>query len=212
MIELNNLTFGFDKNKLILDDLNLKVSEGERIGIVGFNGSGKTTVLHLIMGLLKPDSGTVKVFDKICENEKDFSEVRKRVGLLFQNPEDQLFLPTVAEDIAFGPLNLGHSKDETIKIINETCEILGLEGFQERTSYKLSWGEKRLVSLATVISMKPEILLLDEPTLGLDFEITEKIIDYLNKEAKSYIIISHDDYFLKKTVDKVYQIKGKRLK
>ncbi len=145
------------------------------------------------------------------KNEKDFEDVRKRIGFLFQNPDDQLFCPTVKEDIAFGPLNLGHTEKETMEIIKVTCKLLGLEGYEERVSYRLSEGEKRLVSLATVVAMKPEILLLDEPTAGLDEEITERVINYLKNNTVSLIMVTHNIAHLKKlSVDEIYCLdKGK---
>ena len=211
MIGLNDICFGYEDDNIFINNLNFNLTEGEKIGIVGTNGSGKTTLFYLIMGLLKPLSGRIEILEKSRTQEKDFIEVRREVGMLFQNPDNQLFLPTVGEDIAFGPLNLGKTLKETEVIVDETCEILGLRKFQDRISYKLSWGEKKLVSLATVISMKPKILLFDEPTLGLDTDITERIIDYLNKHIKTCVIISHDDCFLKEIVDKIYLLKDGKL-
>ncbi|GAI85063.1 unnamed protein product, partial [marine sediment metagenome] len=173
----------------------------------------KTTLFHLIMGLLNPSGGKIEIFGKERKVENDFVEVRERIGLLFQDPDDQLFSPTVAEDIAFGPLNLRKNHQETKKILKETLETLGLAGFEDRITYNLSYGEKRLVSLATVWAMQPEILLLDEPTIWLDEETIEKIIKILNSHLHlSYIIISHDKKFLKETTNCTYQMDNGKIK
>lgn len=209
IIGLDNITFGYPSRPYVLDKLNLNFSKGEKIGLKGANGSGKTTLFHIIMGLLKPLEGKIAIFGESRETESDFRKVREKIGFLFQDPDDQLFCPTVAEDIAFGPLNLGKTHDEAREIARKTLETVGLVGFEDRVTHNLSSGEKKLVSLATVIAMKPEVLLLDEPTTGLDEETTERIIRFLNNNTKlSYIIISHDRKFLERTTDRLYKMKG----
>jgi len=209
LIELDNITFSYPSRESVLNGLNLTFCKGERVGFVGTNGSGKTTLFHIIMGLLRPKVGRIRVFGEFRETESDFREVREKIGLLFQDADDQLFCPTVAEDIAFGPLNLGKTYDETRDIVRETLEAVGLVGFEDRVTYNLSGGEKKLVSLATVIAMKPTVLLLDEPTTGLDEETTERIIRFLNNNTSfSYITISHDREFLEQTTHCIYKMKG----
>ena len=157
------------------------------------------------MGLLKPNGGKIEIFGKERRTENDFIEVREKIGLLFQDPDDQLFSPTVAEDIAFGPLNLRKSNQETKKILKDTLELLGLSNFEDRITYNLSYGEKRLVSMATVWAMQPKILLLDEPVTWLDEKTIAKMIQILNNNPYlSYIIISHDKKFLKETTNCIY--------
>ena len=212
MIELRGVGFSYPNGLKVFDNLNFQLREGDRLGIVGHNGSGKTTLLHLIVGLIKPDSGEVLVFGKPRKTEKDFREVRKRVGLLFQDPEDQLFCPTVAEDVAFGPLNLRIPKDEVQRIVKKTLEEVGLAGFEDRVTYNLSGGEKKLVSLATLFAMSPEVLLLDEPTAGLDEEATEKIERILREKAKTYIVVSHHRDVLEKTTDRILRMEHGRLR
>jgi len=204
VINLKNITFTYLEKKRVLDKLSFQVHSGERIGIVGPNGSGKTTLFHIIMGLLSPSSGRVELFGKPVHKEKDFREARKKIGLLFQDADDQLFSPTVLEDVAFGPLNLGKSPDEARDIALKTLARLDLFGFENRITYKLSGGEKRLVSLATVLAMDPKVLLLDEPTNGLDDETEEKITEILQGLNLSCIFISHNLDFLFKTTDKIY--------
>jgi len=197
MIHLEDMCFGYPGRPLVLDKLNLLFYEGERMGLMGSNGSGKTTLFHIIMGLLKPSSGRIEIMGRPVEEERDFRKVRKRIGLLFQDADDQLFSPTVLEDVAFGPLNLGKSQDEAKEIAMRTLESLGLAGFEGRITHKLSGGEKRLVSLATVLAMEPDVLLLDEPTTGLDEATGERLVDILKGLDVSYILVSHDMDFLK---------------
>ena len=213
VIKLTDLSFAYPSRDYVFKKLNFNFCKGERIGLIGPNGSGKTTFFHLIMGLLHPTEGKIEIFEKERKVENDFVEVRERIGLVFQDPDDQLFSPTVAEDIAFGPLNLRKNYQETKKILKETLETLGLAGFEDRITYNLSYGEKRLVSLATVWAMQPEILLLDEPTIWLDEGTIEKIVQILNSHPQvSYIIISHDKKFLKETTNSICLMDNGKIK
>ncbi len=211
IIEFKDITFGYSNKKNVFKGLNFVLKEGERIGITGPNGSGKTTLLHLIVGILKPFNGEIKIFNKIRKDEKDFKEVREKIGLVFQNPDDQLFSPTVAEDIAFGPLNLGRPREEIYRTIKDTLVALGLEGFDNKITYRLSEGEKKLVAIGTVLSMRPQVFLLDEPTTDLDEMNRERIINIIKGLSTSYIIASHDLELLKKTTNSVYRLKDSRL-
>jgi cobalt/nickel transport system ATP-binding protein len=138
------------------------------------------------------------------ENEKQFAQVRQKIGLLFQDPDDQLFSPTVLEDVAFGPLNQGKSMNEAMDVSRKTLSMLGLSGLEDKVTYKLSGGEKRLVSLATVLSMQPRVLLLDEPTTGLDPVSSERMINILNRLDIASIFISHDMDFIVQTTHRIY--------
>jgi len=204
LINLEDISYSYPGGRPVLKDLCLQLRAGERIGLMGANGSGKTTLFHIIMGLLKPSSGAIEIFGREVRDEKDFRPVRQQIGLLFQDADDQLFSPTVLEDVTFGPLNQGRSAKEAIDIARETLSSLGLEGFEDRITYKLSGGEKKLVSLATVLAMRPNVLLLDEPTTGLDPETTQKIIDILNSIDISYIFISHNMDFISRTTEKIH--------
>jgi cobalt/nickel transport system ATP-binding protein len=206
IIDIERLSFGYSENRMIFYNAYFRLFRGQKVGLVGPNGAGKTTFFHLIMGLLRPLSGDIKVLGRLRNSEDDFAEVREKIGLLFQDSDDQLFCPTVEEDIAFGPLNLGRSPEEAKAIVKEVCERLGLKGYEKRITYKLSGGEKRLVALATVMAMNPLCYLLDEPTSGLDEKAEENLIMYLKKYSETYIIISHDRDVLRKTVDIVYKI------
>lgn len=211
LINLMDISYSYPGGKKVLDKLNLMLLEGERIGLMGPNGSGKTTLFHIIMGLIKPDSGTLEIFQKQVKDERDFGAVRQQIGLLFQDADDQLFSPTVLEDVAFGPLNQGKSIKEAKEISREILNSLGLDDFEDRITYKLSGGEKKLVSLATVLAMKPKVLLLDEPTNGLDSVTTQKIIDVIDNIDISYIFISHNMDFISRTTDKIFGISEGRI-
>ncbi|NNG01750.1 MAG: ABC transporter ATP-binding protein [Desulfobacteraceae bacterium] len=204
IIRLTDITFGYPAAGPILHELNFSFYRNERIGLVAPNGSGKTTLFHLIMGLVKPVSGSVELFGTRMESEKIFARVRHRIGLLFQDADDQLFSPTVLEDVAFGPLNLGKSKKAAIDKSKETLAVLGLSGFEDRITIKLSGGEKRLVALATILAMDPEMLLLDEPTSGLDDATKHRLKSILRDLNLPYLLISHEFDFLKSTTDHIY--------
>jgi cobalt/nickel transport system ATP-binding protein len=204
LINLKHISFSYPSGKPVLENLCFQLHDGEKVGLIGPNGSGKTTLFHIIMGLMKPHSGKIEIFGREINDENDFRSVRQKIGLLFQDADDQLFSPTVLEDVAFGPLNQGKSVKEAKDIAGQTLSSLGLEGFENRITHKLSGGEKKLVSLATVLAMKPKVLLLDEPTTGLDTETTERIINILNEIDISYIFISHNIDFIVQTAYKIY--------
>lgn len=211
IINLSDISFAYPGSSKVLDKLNLQFHQGDRLGLIGPNGSGKTTMFHIIMGLLKPSSGTIEIFGRQVNGERDFRSVRERIGLLFQDADDQLFSPTVLEDVTFGPLNLGKSQEEAKDIAQSTLELLGLSGFEDRVTYKLSGGEKKLVSLATVLAMEPEILLLDEPSNGLDDNTKARLMEALSQLDLSYILISHEIDFLSETTDFICEIRDGRI-
>lgn len=206
MIRLSNIRFKYNALP-VLNGIDLVVDPGDRIGLVGPNGSGKTTLCQIIMGLLTPDSGEVEIFGKKRTREAEFAEVRGRIGFLFQDADDQLFCPTVLEDVAFGPMNLGKSPEQAKRIVAATLHSLRLDDLADRITYQLSGGEKRLVSLAAVLAMEPEMLILDEPTSGLDEDTTERLVEILTRSNLTYLLISHDREFLKRTADKILEIK-----
>lgn len=210
MIRLKDIHFRYNSRD-ILRGAHFRVDRGDRIGLVGANGSGKTTLCRIIMGLLTPDSGEIEIFGKARRSEADFVEVRRRIGFLFQDADDQLFCPTVLEDVAFGPLNLGKSVFEAKEIAFSTLASLGLHDFTERFTHQLSGGEKRLVSLATVFAMEPQMLILDEPTTGLDESTTERIVEILTSSDLTYLLVSHDSEFVEKTASRMVRIEDGKL-
>ena len=211
IVEMRGITYAYPGRGPVLDQLEFALRRGDRIGLIAPNGSGKTTLFHLIMGLLKPDEGTIRVFGRPAVEEKDFRQVRRQVGLLFQDADDQLFSPTVLEDVAFGPLNLGRSKAEAVAVSRQTLDFLGLEGFEDRVTFALSGGEKRMVALAAVLAMDPEVLLLDEPSAGLDEETKKRLIQVLNQLHKSYVVVSHEFEFITQVTDDIYTIKDGKI-
>ncbi|MDT8389062.1 MAG: ABC transporter ATP-binding protein [Lentisphaeria bacterium] len=190
-VEFANVSFSRG-NTVILDNLTFDLKKGERLGLIGDIGAGKTTLLHIIVGLIKPTSGVIRVLGAPRTIEADFRAVRKRVGLVFQNADDQLFCPTVLEDVAFGPLNLGFSPGEAKSRAAATLARVGMAGFEDRVTYRLSGGEKRLIALATVLAMEPDILLLDEPFNGLDTQAAARVLNLLHTLSQSMMIVSHD--------------------
>jgi cobalt/nickel transport system ATP-binding protein len=207
MIRLTDIRFNYNSHN-VLNGLNLYVRQGDRIGLIGANGSGKTTMCKIIMGLVKPQFGRVEIFDTLRAVESDFTDVRRRIGFVFQDADDQLFCPTVLEDVAFGPLNQGKSVQEAKRIVADTLQSLGLTGFEERFSHQLSGGEKRLVSLATVLAMKPEALILDEPTTGLDELAIDMLAEVLIGSDLTMIVVSHDKEFVERTTSTQMTIKN----
>jgi cobalt/nickel transport system ATP-binding protein len=192
IVRLHQVTCHYAPGRSVLRGIDLQVSAGERVGLVGANGSGKTTLLHVLVGLVKPAKGRVELFGQARVKENDFAEVRRRTGLVFQDPDDQLFCPTVAEDVAFGPLNLRLGHREVRGIVARTLDRLGLAGFEDRVTYQLSMGERRLVCLATVLAMDPELLLLDEPTANLDARSCQRLLDFLDHWPHGLVLVSHD--------------------
>lgn len=203
LVRLQGVRFAYPGRPPVLQGVDLQLAEGQKLGLIGPNGSGKTTLFHLIMGLLKPSAGRIELLGRPRLQEPDFREARRHIGLLFQDPDDQLFCPTVLEDVAFGPLNQGKSIPQARRIAEDTLQALGLGDLADRLTYRLSGGEKRLVSLATVLAMHPRVLLLDEPTNGLDRETTTRVVDILRGLDLAYIFISHNMDFILQTTDSI---------
>ena len=195
LLELRDVHFGYEASRPVLRGASLRLLPGERVALCGGNGAGKTTLLHVAVGLLVPQAGCVIAFGEPRRREREFWSVRARVGLLFQDPDDQLFCPSVAEDVAFGPLNLGRSPGRARALAAATLERLGIAELADRNTGHLSGGEKRLVALASVLAMEPELLLLDEPTLGLDDETRERLVVTLEGLPQAMCLVSHDHPF-----------------
>ncbi|SMC99348.1 energy-coupling factor ABC transporter ATP-binding protein [Primorskyibacter flagellatus] len=195
LIELEDIHISYPGQPAILAGAALQLLPGQRLSLTGPNGSGKSTLLRVILGLQAPQRGTIRAFGQPRTQETDFHEVRRRIGLVFQDADDQLFCPTVAEDIAFGPLNLGKSKSEALEIVDRLLSDLRLAHLRDRITHKLSGGEKRLVTLATVLAMEPEVLLLDEPTNALDVKNEARLIEILQGLPQAILLVSHSAAF-----------------
>jgi len=208
LLRLTDICFGYDGERRVLEGMSLALEPGERLGLIGPNGCGKTTLLHVLMGLATPQEGRVEVLGRVRASESDFKEVRREVGLLFQDSDDQLFCPTVHEDVAFGPFNLGLSHAEVHKVVHETLDMLGLSAFENRITYQLSHGQRRLVALATILAMKPKVLLLDEPTSGLDEEHEARLTDILLDLPQEMIVVSHNAPFLERVATRIVPLGG----
>lgn len=190
VIEIKDLTYLYPTGNKALDNLNLSVSKGERIALVGPNGAGKSTFILHLNGILN-GGGHIKVMGMPME-KGNLPRIRQKVGIVFQDPDHQLFSPTVFDDVAFGPINMGLSEKEVRERVLEALEKVGLTGFEERLPHRMSFGEKRRVSIASVLSMSPEILVLDEPSSSLDPRSRRELINLLKGFEITQIIATHD--------------------
>ncbi len=207
-IETKNLSFTYPDGTKALKNVNLQIKKGEKIAIMGPNGAGKSTLFSHFNGLTEPTSGHVEVDgEKIIFDREELLKVRQKVGIVFQNPNDQLFAPTVKEDVAFGPMNLGLDYDEVKNRITEALEMVGMSGFEDKTPHHLSGGQQKRVAIAGIIAMRPEIMILDEPTAGLDPEGVDKVLNILNKlndEGMSIVVSSHDIEMINHFADRIF--------
>lgn len=190
-LDIKDLSYTYPDGTRALNGVDLKVAPGEAVGLVGPNGAGKSTLALNLVGFLKPQAGEARIFGMPVV-KKNMSEIRRRLGLVFQNPDDQLFMPTLFDDVAFGPLSLGLPDDEVKKRVNDTVKLMGLEGLEKKFPGHLSDGQKRSASLAAVLAMQPDIIFLDEPTSNLDPEGRRSLIDQLMKLPQTRIVTSHD--------------------
>ncbi len=195
----------------VLKDLDFSLRAGQCIGLYGPNGSGKTTLLRCITGLSRLSAGRVLFHGAPVEDEAGFHKLRCAVGYVLQNADDQLFFPTVLEDVAFGPLNLGMGADEARDCALDTLKSLGMASFADRLTHRLSGGEKKMASLAAVLAMKPEALLLDEPTGGLDMASQERLCGLLKSLDVARVTISHDWDFLAEVSESFCTIQNKAI-
>ncbi|KZY33061.1 MULTISPECIES: energy-coupling factor ABC transporter ATP-binding protein [unclassified Oleiphilus] len=211
LIETRGLSYRYPRRGEVLSHVDFSLYSGDRVALTGPNGAGKTTFLHLLVGLKKAKSGDVFAFGKFRKQESEFVEVRAKAGFLFQDPDDQLFCPTVLEDVAFGPLNLGKTRERAFEKAKQTLRSLGMAGFEKRVAHQLSGGEKRLVALASVLAMEPEVLLLDEPTNALDNEARQRLLDVLMSLPQAMLVISHDEEFVSKIATRHIRLESARM-
>ena len=195
LLELTGLTVLRD-GRPVLSGVDLTLRPGERVALVGPNGAGKTTLLRAIIGLEPAAAGRIRLFGEECATEPAFRKFRPRIGFLFQDSDDQLFCPTVVEDVAFGPLNLGLGAAEAERQAISTLEELGIGHLAQRVTHRLSGGEKRLVCLAGLLAMKPDVMMLDEPTNGVDDEHGRQLRQALLDCPAALLLVSHDSQFV----------------
>ncbi|MCQ2488924.1 MAG: energy-coupling factor ABC transporter ATP-binding protein, partial [Clostridia bacterium] len=201
MIKFENVCFSYENGTQILKDLSFEISEGETVGLIGCNGAGKSTLMKVLLGLL-PHEGIVKVSD-LELNKNNLEEIRRKLGFVLQDSDNQMFMPTVYEDMMFGPLNYGHTKEEAEARVDEVLEQLNLTYLKHKYNHKISGGEKRMAAIATILTMRPKVILMDEPSTALDPENRRRVINAINDLNITKIIASHDLDMILDTCDRV---------
>ena len=196
MLEVRNIKYSYNSEHQALRGVSLKVEKGEMVALLGKNGAGKSTLFLHLNGIYEPDEGQVFIDgEELKYDKKSLLKFRQKVGIVFQNPDDQIFAPTVEEDVAFGPLNLGLSMEETQQRVTEALARVGMSGSEKKAPHHLSGGQKKRVAIAGILAMKPEIMVLDEPTAGLDPQGVadlSKLLKELNNEGIAIIISTHE--------------------
>lgn len=190
MIQFENVSFAYDKAHPVIENLSFTIQEGETVGLIGANGTGKSTIMKLMLGLLE-GSGQITVCG-LPMNKSNLPAIRQKLGFVLQDSDNQMFMPTVYEDMAFGPRNYGVSKEETEKRIDDILEKLDLQELKHRHNHKISGGEKRMAAIATILVMKPEAILMDEPSTALDPVNRRTVIRTINALPQTKLIASHD--------------------
>jgi len=193
-LEIKDLAFAYPDGNQALFGVNLTVGQGERVALLGPNGAGKTTLVMHMNGIHPAAHGEVRVAGQLVDasDKANLRSIRSKVGIVFQDPDDQLFMPTVGEDVAFGPYNMGLRGDELEKVVIEALELVGMTEFKDRPPHHLSFGQRRRVAVATVLAMKPEILVLDEPSSNLDPASRRELADILRSLAITIVMVTHD--------------------
>ncbi len=208
MIEVKNLKYSYNSQYQALKGVSLKVNKGEMVSLLGKNGAGKSTLFLHLNGIYEPDEGQVFIDgEELKYDKKSLLKFRQKVGIVFQNPDDQIFAPTVEEDVAFGPLNLGLPMEEVQDRVEDALARVGMSGFEKAAPHHLSGGQKKRVSIAGILAMKPEIMVLDEPTAGLDPQgVTNlsKLLKQLNDEGITIIISTHEVDLVPNYADKIF--------
>jgi len=210
MLKLQNLTVIYPDKTKAIDDVCFTLDEGESAAVIGENGAGKTTLLLAVVGILELSSGSVEV-NGVRLTPKSVTEIRKQVGLVFQNPDDQLFMPQIYDDAAFGCRNFGLPETEVRKRVDETLTRLKINHLRDRSSIKLSAGEKRMAAIAAVLAMNPSVLILDEPTAFLDPKAKRALSETLNGLRRPKIVATHDIAFAKEVCNRIIVLKNGKI-
>lgn len=211
LLEIKNINLTYPNGKKIFENAGISIQPGASYALWSPNGTGKTSLFRVITGLLKPQTAEIYLEGKSIKDEADFKALRLKVGFVLQHADDQLFFPQVIDDVAFGPLNQGLSEEEARQVSEEVLAQLGILELKDALSFELSGGQKKLVTLACVLSMKPRVLLLDEPTNGLDVGSKQRLIEVINKIDAAKIVISHDPEMLSSTCTKFATIRNCRI-
>lgn len=205
-LNINNLDYNRNQQKII-NNVNLQVYQQQKIGVIGPNGAGKTTLFLLMCGILSPSGGTIYLFNQKVQSGKFYPDI----GLVFQNPNDQLFCPTVREDVAFGPSNMGLNTTEINERVEKALFLTGMLPLAHRVPYQLSGGEKCMVAIATVLAMQPSVVLYDEPSASLDLRARRRLINFLQSAQQAYLIASHDLELILETCDRLILLSGGKI-
>ena len=215
MLEVRNIKYSYNNDYQALKGVSLKIEKGEMVALLGKNGAGKSTLFLHLNGIYEPDEGKVFIDgEELKYDKKSLLKFRQKVGIVFQNPDDQIFAPTVEEDVAFGPLNLGLSMEEVQDRVEEALDRVGMSGFEKTAPHHLSGGQKKRVAIAGILAMKPEIMVLDEPTAGLDPQgVTNlvKLLKELNDEGITIVISTHEVDLVPDYANRVFVLVGGEL-
>ena len=209
MIEFQKVSFAYERERPVIRDLSFRVAEGESVGLIGANGAGKSTVMKLLLGLLTGE-GQILV-DGTAVTKQTLPEIRRKLGFVLQNSDNQMFMPTVYEDMIFAPLNYMLSREEADRRVDAVLEQLGLQELKHRYNHKLSGGEKRMAAIATILAMEPETVLMDEPTTALDPYNRRMVINTIRALPQTRLISSHDLDMILDTCERVILLSGGRI-
>ena len=201
MIEFQHVRFAYEKGRPVIEDLSFQIGDGESVGLIGANGAGKSTVMKLLLGLI-PAEGTILV-DGLTVNKANLPAIRRKLGFVLQNSDNQMFMPTVYEDMIFAPLNYGLSREAAEQRVDAVLERLGLTELKHRHNHRISGGEKRMAAIATILAMEPEAILMDEPTSALDPYNRRIVINTIRGLKQTKLITSHDLDMILDTCDRV---------
>ncbi len=202
MIEFQHVSFAYEKGRPVLEDISFAIGRGEAVGLIGANGAGKSTVMKLLLGLLTPGEGKILV-DGEEVNKQSLAHIRRKLGFVLQNSDNQMFMPTVYEDMIFAPLNYGLSREEAEARVDAVLARLGLTELKHRHNHRISGGEKRMAAIATILAMEPEAILMDEPSAALDPYNRRVVINTIRELTQTKLITSHDLDMILDTCERV---------
>ena len=210
MIQFEHVSFSYEPDRPVLTDVSFTISDGESVGLIGANGAGKSTIMKLILGLITPSGGAISV-DGIPVGKETLREIRRKLGFVLQDSDNQMFMPTVYEDMIFAPLNYMISREETDRRVDQVLEKLGIQDLKHRYNHKISGGEKRMAAIATILAMEPDTILMDEPTSALDPFNRRVVIRAIRELTQTKLLSSHDLDMILDTCGRVILLSGGRI-